>query len=373
MKIMLLLSSLNAGGAERVGATLANAWAEQGHEVILVPTFSKGNGESFYPIEQKVRVHWLSQDLPQNKLLSRVFKPWYLRRLMKAEQADVMVSFLTNVNIMSIAANLGLGIPLIVSERSHPLYQKISSNLKTMRKHLYPRADVVMVQTQEAAQDLKKILPLLKDVVVMPNPLPAELVKEAPNTQAPKRVVAMGRLVASKQFDLLIHLFSQASKQMPDWTLHIYGDGSEREKLNSLIKSLNKTECIFLEGKTDRPWAQMRQAQVFAMTSKLEGFPNVMLEAMAVGLPVVAFDCPSGPRDISANGERAKLIPLGQDKLFGKALSQLMSDAALRENLAQAGQDYVFTHYHQAQVLQQWDVLLQRVTQKNKHPLGKKG
>lgn len=364
MKIMLLLSSLNAGGAERVGVSLANAWVAQGHEVVMVPTYSQGTGQSFYPIDKRVQVLWLNQELPRHKLLSQLTKPYYLRRIMKRVQADVMVSFLTNVNVMSLLASRGLNIPLVVSERSHPLHQKISSSLKYLRKRLYPYADVVMLQTQQAADEFSQTMPPLKSLVVMPNPLPDELsqdAQQAPVNAPSKRVMAMGRLVSSKQFDLLIHVFSQALKQAPDWTLHIYGEGPERAKLQGLIQSLQKSQSIFLEGKTTEPWAMMSQAQVFAMTSRLEGFPNVMLEAMARGLPVVAFDCPSGPKEISRDGEFADIVPLGRDKQYESALLRLMQDNHYRHDLAQRGQAHVLAHYSQEQVLQQWDALFKRL------------
>ena len=361
MKIMLLLSSLNAGGAERVGVSLANAWVARGYEVVLVPTYNQGCGESFYPLDPAVQVIWLSQLMPQNTLLKKVMKPYYLRRLMKSQKADIMVSFLTNVNVMSLMASAGLGIPLIVSERSHPLHQKISSGLKNLRRWLYPRADVVMLQTQEAADEFAATMPPLKFLVVMPNPLPKELTRVVPKQEAAQRVMAMGRLVSSKQFDLLIHVFGQASKQAPGWTLHIYGDGPEREKLQHLIQSLNKSATVFLEGKTTSPWEEMRESEIFAMTTRLEGFPNAMVEAMAVGLPVVAFDCPSGPAEISEEGRYADLVPLGNDKQYEAALLRLMQDADYRHDLALRGQAHVFERYGQEQVLNQWDALFTRV------------
>lgn len=361
MKIMLLLSSLNAGGAERVGVSLANAWVERGYEVVLVATFNQGCGESFYPLDERVRVVWLSQIMPQNKLLKRGLKPLYLRRVMRQERPDIMVSFLTNVNVMSLIASMGLRIPLIVSERSNPLHQKISSALKSLRRRLYPRADVVMLQTKQAAEDFQASMPALKSLVVMPNPLPLDLQLRALSVEKPQRIMAMGRLVKSKQFDLLIHVFSQASKQIPGWTLHIYGDGPEREKLQQLIGSLNKTESIFLEGKTTEPWEKMREAQIFAMTSRLEGFPNAMMEAMAMGLPVIAFDCPSGPREISQEGQCAQIVPLDDTQQFQAGLIRMMQDTAYRQSMASCGQEHVFTHYCQEQVLGQWDALFEQL------------
>ena len=101
MKIVFLVSSLNAGGAERVACTLVNAWVEKGHQVTLIPCFTQGSGQSFYPLDERVKVRWLSEYLPQNKWFARLSKPRILRALMREEKADVMVSFLTNAKMVA--------------------------------------------------------------------------------------------------------------------------------------------------------------------------------------------------------------------------------------------------------------------------------
>lgn len=359
MKIVFLVSSLNAGGAERVACTLVNAWVEKGHQVTLIPCFTQGSGQSFYPLDERVKVRWLSEYLPQNKWFSRLSKPRILRALMREEKADVMVSFLTNVNVVSLLAARGLGIPLIVGERTDPANQRISSSLKFLRKVLYSQASAVLVQTQRATEYFKSWS--LRKLRVIPNPLPANLIFQAPNALAPSVVLAMGRLVPTKQFDRLIENFSQIAAAYPDWQLHIYGDGPEREKLQQLIVEKGLASRMLLKGKTDKPWEVMRQARVFAMSSRLEGFPNVMLEAMASGLPVVCYDCPSGPSELSLDGKVAKLVPLDHEQFFQQQLRSLMQNELERAQLAQQGQESVFERYSQPQVLQQWDELLKEV------------
>ncbi|WP_235914924.1 glycosyltransferase family 4 protein [Pelistega ratti] len=364
MKILFLLSSLNAGGAERVACTLVNAWVEKGYEVVLIPCFSQGNGQSFYPLDPRVKVHWLANDLPRLKWLARIVKPWILRKLMRKEKADVMVSFLTNVNVISLMASKGLHIPLIVCERSDPSFQKISALLRVLRRYLYPQARVVMLQTEQAAQRFtEKMLPLAQ-ISVVPNPLPLTLERISPNQQAPNIVLAMGRLVPSKQFDRLIQLYTSLADAFPDWVLHIYGEGPEKGALIKLIQDKGLQHKVFLKGKTNVPWEKMRQARILAMSSRLEGFPNVMLEAMACGLPVVCYDCPSGPREVSMDGTVAKLIPLNDEMVFQNALRDLMQNPLLREQFARQGQESVYARFSQEQVLQQWDTLLHEVIRK---------
>lgn len=361
MKILFLVSSLNAGGAERVACTLANAWVEKGHEVVLVPCFSQGTGKSFYHLDERVNVHWLSQSLPKNKWLARLVKPFILRRLMKVTKADVALSFLTNVNVMALLAKVGLKLPLVVSERSDPRFQNISLSLKFFRHLLYPCAQAVILQTEVAAAQFQKDLPACKNLHIVPNPLPNSLHKKEPNLAAGNIVVAMGRLVESKQFHRLIHIFEKLHKQYPDWHLHIYGEGPEEAHLEHLIIEKGLSKYIHLMGNTTTPWDVMRQARILAMTSRLEGFPNVMLEGMASGLPVIAYDCPSGPKELSQDGKVAKLIPLNNESLFIQGLSHLMQNSEERKQLAEQGQEAVFQRYSQEQVLQQWHDIFKAV------------
>ncbi|NOL50458.1 glycosyltransferase family 4 protein [Pelistega europaea] len=368
MKILFLLSSLNAGGAERVACTLVNAWVAKGYEVVMVPCFSQGSGQSFYSLDARVQVRWLSEALPSNKWLARLVKPIVLRRIMQEVKADVMVSFLTNVNVMALLAKQGLDIPLIVCERSDPSFQKISASLRFLRRHLYAGADAVLLQTEQAAKMFAQSMPVLRRLRVIPNPLPIDLEKSLENegnnvgTQSGSKVaVAVGRLVPSKQFDKLIANFTHIAAQCPDWQLHIYGDGPERETLQQLITSSHMQERIYLKGKTNQPWAVMRQAQLLAMSSRLEGFPNVMLEAMACGLPVICYDCPSGPRELSINGEVARLVALDDEKAYQQQLLELMQNSEERMLLAKNGQQSVLTRYSQWQVLKLWDDLLAEV------------
>lgn len=376
MRILFLLSSLNAGGAERVACTLVNAWVEKGYEVVMMPCFSQGSGQSFYPLDSRVQVRWLSHSLPKNKWLARLVKPLVLRREIQEVKADVIVSFLTNVNVMALIAKIGMDVPLIVCERSDPMHQKISSSLKYLRKFLYKKADAVLLQTEQAAKMFEQYLPSLHRLRVIPNPLPMALqttLSQTGGEEAAKNIMpansftllAVGRLVKSKQFDKLITNFAQIAKQCPDWNVHIYGDGPEQNALQQLIHQLDMQGRIFLMGKTSQPWQVMKQAQLLAMSSRLEGFPNVMLEAMACGLPVICYDCPSGPRELSEDGSVARLIALDDEKTYQQQLLALINNNEERERLAQQGQKSVLARYSQQQVLKQWDELLLEVQHNN--------
>lgn len=362
MRILFLLSSLNAGGAERVACTLANAWVAKGYDVVMLPCFSQGNGQSFYSLDERIQVQWLSRLLPANRWLARVMKPFILRRVMREIKADIMVSFLTNVNVMALIAKMGTEMPLIVCERSDPAHQSIRLILKILRKYLYKKANAVLLQTEQAASVFAQSMPLLKRLCVIPNPLPLALEHSDVSVSASGHIVlAVGRLVASKQFDKLIKNFALIAPHCPEWQLHIYGEGPQYDVLQQLIYAQQMQHRIYLKGKTHQPWQVMQQSQILAMSSCLEGFPNVMLEAMACGLPVVCYDCPSGPRELSEGGRVARLVALDDEKAYRSQLLALIQYPMLRAQLAQAGRRSVLARYSQVQVLQQWDNLFDDV------------
>ncbi|SUA66089.1 GDP-mannose-dependent alpha-(1-6)-phosphatidylinositol monomannoside mannosyltransferase [Oligella urethralis] len=380
-KILILISSMNAGGAERVVATLANNWVRLGHEVRIVPCFAQGTGQSFYPLDERIDLHWLAQDLPQSKLLARLLKPLVLRRLLKQWQADVVVSFLTNVNVTALLATLGLTQPVIVCERTDPLSEShLPLILRKLRKVLYPKAAAVMLQTQAAASDYAALNPAIKQVPTIANPLSDALVAElsaSASAQArpevsqsqPKVLLAMGRLVPIKQYAFLIDCFAAVAKNFTEWQLHIYGSGPLAESLQAQIDELGLSTQVLLKGATKTPWQCMRAADAFVMTSEREGFPNVLLEAMANGLASIAIDCPYGPAEVSQGGNLALLVPFSKNSAghydhstqaaFIDALRQLLANDTLRQRLAVEGQAFVLKEYATERILQHWEALFQ--------------
>ncbi|MGK4922855.1 glycosyltransferase family 4 protein [Bordetella hinzii] len=360
MKIVLAVSSMNAGGAERVAATLANAWAARGDQVTLLPTFS-GGGSCFYPLAPEVELLWLARAVPAGGALAPLKRLLGLRRLVRARRPDVLVSFLTNVNVGAILATRGLGQPLIVCERTNPVVDTTTGKVwRRLRRWLYPLADVVTVQAEDTVAPFAAQVPGIRHLAVIPNPLPAELLDAplaalAPDAQGRRRLMAMGRLVPDKQFGLLIDLFAELAPAHPDWDLWIWGEGPQRQALEARVAQLGLRQRIRLPGRTSEPWEALSQSSAFVLSSAVEGFPNVLLEAMATGLPCAAFDCPSGPREMTRDGADALL--LREPAAMRDALGRLMSDAALREELGRRGARSVRERYALSKVLAQWDDL----------------
>ena len=373
MKILFFVSSLNAGGAERVATTLANAWAKQGNEVVLVPTYL-AQRTSFYQVDDDVTLTWLA-DVPGHAVSRKVpgLGKWVqIRTLIKATQPDVVVSFLTNVNVNVLIASMGMDVPVVVSERTNPVYsQSAGKLLQLLRRLTYRRARFVVMQTQASVEPFKALVPGVRDVAVVPNPLPPSMPaprmtddSALPIYQASdcsvKHIVAMGRLVATKQFDVLMDVFGQLASRHPQWCLTIWGDGPLRASLEQQIEKKGLTGRIVLAGRTSDPWQALSRADIFAMTSRVEGFPNVLMEAMALGLPCVALDCPSGPAELTRNGQDARLLPLQQPDALVDALDNLMRDASARRVLGRQAAASVRQRYGLDTILAQWEDVFKR-------------
>lgn len=373
--IVLLVSSIGGGGAERVATTLANAWAAAGAHVVLVPTFL-GEIRGEYPLSAAVRLSPLRDWMPPGRV-DFISKLRALRALVRSVAPDVVVSFLTNVNVVAILALLGLRIPVIVSERVDPAAKvELHWSLRLARRMLYQFAATLVVQTTDAAERYGKLLMRPPPIAVIPNPLPEALhlstARAARLDASGGQVTAMGRLTPQKQFDLLIQAFATAFDRDSSWTLNIWGEGPLQAELQALIDKLGMSGRVRLCGFTEQPWVQLAGAQIFVLSSAYEGFPNAMLEAMALGLPCVAFDCPSGPGDLAA-GEAAVLVSPGDVNGLAAALGSLARDPDRRLQLGRAAAASVRSRFSQAAVISHWDMVFASLRNVTRRPNGASG
>lgn len=333
MRIALLVSSMHTGGAERVASILCDAWAARGDTVSLVATWS-GGGECHYRLDPRVALFRIA-DRVRPSVLSRLGYPGRLlalRGLIRELQPDVVISFLTNVNVAALLALRGLPVPIIACERSDPGAEPgagAGAAWRTLRRVAYPWAELVTVQTEGAERSLRAQVPRLGRVEIVPNPVPDELLAlaRAPRSAGVRRrVLAMGRLSAEKQFDHLVDAFATLAARRPDTDLWIWGEGPLRGAIERQVDRLGLNGRVFLPGRTGAPWQEMMAGDVLAMSSAYEGFPNVMLEAMALGVPCVAYDCPSGPRELSDHGRLAALVAPGDRAGLADAVEAVLAD-----------------------------------------------
>jgi glycosyltransferase involved in cell wall biosynthesis len=285
-----------------------------------------------------------------------------LRSVIRERSPDVIVSFLPNVNVAAVISSAFLRTPLIICERSDPLSYPYPVLWTFFCKLSYRFADMLAVQTESVARRVRAIYPGLSRVGSIPNPLPeAFRAVTAQPANERKILLSLGRLSSEKQIDKLLRAFAELAPSFIDWDLHIYGDGPDRPALERQIHELGLDTRAFMKGPTACPWKVMAGADLFVMASMYEGFPNALLEAMGVGLASVVFDCPSGPREITRDGEDALLVPLNDHAGLVAALAELMGDQALRNALGRKARESVCSRFNLAAVMQKWDCLFKEV------------
>lgn len=342
MKLMLAIGSLRAGGAERVMSSLADEFARRGHEVALV-TLSDPR-EDFFKLSPAVRRVSIGLEGASSGLVSAVVQNWRriiaLRRALGAYRPDVAVSFLTTMNVLVSLASRGMPHALLLSERVDPTQHSVGRAWDWMRLHEYRRAAALVVQTESVARWFQDALgSAARPVVVIPNPLaPVALgaVSCARSGDAPY-VLGVGRLEEQKGFDILIDAFALACPPGTRPELRIAGTGSLRSTLEQRAYARGVADRVRFIGQSSETAALMRGASAFVLSSRFEGFPNALLEAMACGAPCIAADCPSGPRELLGVDEGGLLVPVGDVERLAAAIRRVLADPELSARLSATG------------------------------------
>jgi len=356
---------MQGGGAERVAALLCNHWTGQGHQVFLVPTFS-GRGECLYPLDERVRLEYLADRVGTTRKTpwSMVRRLLAMRGMVREFQADVVVSFLPHVNIATLLATRGLGVPVVVSERIYPPAMAIGPFWPRLRRWTYPWASTVVMQTRRGLAWLEQESPASRGSVI-PNPCLYPLPENEPALQ-PEAVVAedrrvvlgAGRLDEQKGFAKLVEAFAGLAERFPEWKLVILGEGPERPALEEQVAAAGLAGRVHLPGRVGNLGAWYQRADLYAMSSRFEGFPNTLMEAMAHGVPAVSFDCTTGPADLIEDDVNGFLVPPEAGAPgFAEKLGMLMADDAVRDAMGERAAT-VRQRYSMERVAAQWDRVL---------------
>lgn len=355
LKLLLFISSLSAGGAERVMATLANEWVAD-HDVTLVTLDSPDT--DFYVLDRKVDRIALDALRPSRSVCESIFanlpRLRQLRRAVRSTDPDVVVSFIDKMNVLAILAVVGMRLPVVISERTDPAMHDIGWFAALLRRLVYPRASAVVAQTASAANWLSGLVSERR-IHVIANPVfePTSFAVDVPLPNS-AFIAALGRLVPVKGFDLLIEACARARIAEVGWHLVIVGEGQERHRLESLIRERGLADSVHLVGRSRTPSGIFRAAEFFVLSSRYEGFPNALVEAMACGVPAIALDCSGGPRTIVRDGVDGLLVPSGDVDALARAIRLLVDDPALRASMAANAAD-VIKRFSGREVLAKWD------------------
>ncbi|MFC6623248.1 glycosyltransferase family 4 protein [Novosphingobium panipatense] len=344
--IAIVTSGLGAGGAEQVIAQLAHHWLSAGKRVEIV-SFDDLEDPVYHVFPAEVGLHRLS-------VAGTAQRVWALRKRLAHIQPDVVVSFLTKINLIAALATFGMDVRLVCSERNNPRRQDAHPFWNQALRLAYRRADLIICQTQGVRRCFGASLQ--DRIVVIPNPVPAG--EAGTGNRQQNRVCAVGRLTRQKGFDRLLEAFAAISHRYPEWNLDIWGEGPDRAALERQIDALGLSGRANLRGLSPQPRSWAAEADVFVLSSRYEGFPNALGEAMAAGLPVAAVDCEFGPADLIEHGVTGLLVPEEDAQDLSRALARLMANAGLRDRLGKAARASV-ARFRPERVLRLWDAALE--------------
>lgn len=332
MKILFYIDALGGGGAERVIANLANGMSLKGQDIVLVTSFPL---VSEYKILPGIKRYNLEKSCPVKRELVRknIRRIKRLRTICKNEACNIAVSFMEGPSFRLIFSTLWLKTNTVISLRSDPT--KCYSNVihKWIAELIYARAKACVFQTEEAKNFFSQKIQMRSTIIF--NPVADEFYKTEYKNEK-KYIVSAGRLIKSKNFEMLISAFAAIAGQYPKEKLIIYGEGDNRSRLERLIAKSGLSDRIRLSGRTDDMAQKLQDAKIFVLPSLYEGMPNVLMEAMALGIPSIATDCPcGGPKLLLGNGNAGILVQNGNEQQMADAISALIEDQELRQRYSE--------------------------------------
>lgn len=355
MNILVLINEFERGGAERVASNLLNYLPKKfsGSKFYL---FLLEKSQIVYPIPDHVEIIFGSSF--HSRQIFKFFKlrllALRLRKVVREKNITLVLSFLTRANyVNALALSKATSHHAIISERNTPSWVYPKGTLagmvnRLMIKYLYNKCSRIIAVSEGVRNDLVSNFKIPeKRISVIYNPFDIEKIEDAARETADhpwfregefRVVVNVGRLERQKNQQLLINAFQSVAERLADARLLIIGEGKERAKLTRLINRLGLREKIDLTGLKVNPFAFLAKAHVFVLSSSAEGFPNVLVEAMICGCPVISTDCQSGPAEIIKNNENGILVPVNDKKAMSEAMINLLGDAEMRTAFRVQGQ-----------------------------------
>ena len=362
MKITLIISTLAGGGGERAIVSLAEGLANLEHQVTLI-TLS-GKSIDFYRLPPNVTRIALDIMRSSSNLIeavkNNIGRIFTLRKAIESTNPDVVASSLRITNVCVILASLGKKYPVIVTEQNDVRVYSQGAVWETLRRFTYPFCAKVVSVSKGVDRGIN-LVPSNKRAVIY-NPITVKddqtTVSLPPEVDSNKNWIAsMGRLTHQKGYDLLLPAFCKVADKHRDWQLIILGKGELREQLEQMRDDLGLSDRVVFTGALSNPFIVLKQAKLFVMASRHEGFPMAHGEALACGLPVIATDCPSGPSEMIRSYIDGILVPNKDVEALAVAMDNLMSDEQKRQQLAAKAPE-VLERFGRDEIVAEWENLM---------------
>lgn len=382
MKVTYIYTALvTKGGADRVITNKANWLAEHGYDVMIVTDTQMGRAP-VYPLSDKVKLHDLAIDFSLEYGHSLLVRAWWYFKLMhkyRMKLTELLVNRKSDVVITTLGRDLDFitqikdgsvkigesHIARYFSRNFHLLEQKggINKIIAKIWRHKQERdvsrLDALVLLTKEDANSWEGVT----KTFVIPNPTPF-YPKESSTCESHK-AICVGRLNEQKGYEYLIDAWAIVSKRYPDWILNAYGSGEIKEDLQSRIDERGISEKLILNEPTSQIIEKYLESSLYIMSSRYEGFPMVLLEAMSCGLPCVSFNCPNGAKDLIENGKNGFLVDYLNVNELAEAICLLIDKESLRRQFGQKAKEDV-QKYLPDSIMMLWVDLFESICKKNK-------
>lgn len=371
MKIVYIYHSLAVkGGLERVIVDKANYLAEKyGNEVYIITT-DQGSNPIVYPLYKTVKhidLGLFFYRIYNYSRLKRIIIYWNLRKTYKSKLTELLQSLHADITISTTISLIDF-LPSI-PDGSIKLIESHLAKEFTGNQHLYRRKNIIFkliaqILDWKVEHSVKKNNALIalteKDkkswdktlrTYIIPNALP--FYPEIGSFCKNRKIICVGRLEKEKGYDLLIQTWKIVIEKHPEWSLHIYGDGSLKDELNKAISIEGLNNSLIIEGTVSDIYSKYIESSIFVMSSRYEGFAMVLIEAMACGLPIISFDCPNGPSDIILDGEDGFLIENGNIEVMAEKICYLIENENIRIEMGKKARENV-KRYAPDIIMQKW-------------------
>lgn len=353
-KILFHINSMGKGGAERVISILSRYFAQDGNDVIVTTLWT---AKEEYPLDERVRRIHVGL-MPEEESRGRVYKALVrilrYRQCIRKEKPDIVISFCANANFRSAYSVIGTRIPLLVSVRNDP--KKDYAPYKKKCRFMAKKAAGCVFQTPDAKEFFEE--GLQKKSRIIWNPLDEKYLcsQEASAKQRDKTIVTVGRITRQKNQMLLLEAFWEICDEFPEYQLQIYGEaGSDgvKEELETFCTEHKIADRVSFMGASSTLEKDIQNAGLFVLSSDYEGMPNALIEAMAMGLPCVATDCPCGGSALLMKQYGGILIPVGAKEELAQAMRRVLSDAELAERIGMQARG-VIERVNPQKIYQEW-------------------
>ena len=349
-KIVFITNAMLFGGAEKVIASLANHFVEKNVEICIITIM---NTKCEFKLNDKVKCYSIYENEGKPHRKEYVYYYKKLKEQVRLENPDIIVIMPEEISVKAIPFLIGLDIPIVVSERNNPWVMPENKLNRILRKIYYRKVDGIVFQTEIAKSFFPKKVRDKGRVIL--NPLDFSRLPNEHQGGRKKEIVAVGRLVRQKNHKMLIRAFELVYAKHKDYKLVIYGDGCLREELEEYAANRLPSNAYRIEKATDRVLNLINDASIFVLSSNYEGLPNALIEAMALGLPCISTDCPSGgPRELISNYKNGILVSVGEEEELALAINELIINKKLADKIGKNAKKIKY-RLEEEKILGQWE------------------